>query len=179
MDAKKTWKIDAAHSSVGFTVRHMVVAKVRGRFNSFEGTLTQTGEDLDGAVVQVKIDAASIDTQIQARDDHLRSADFFDVASHPSLDFQGKGLEAVKGDRYRMKGDLTLHGVTKEVELDVELLGRIGEDRLAFSASTSIKRSEFGLTWNQALETGGVVVGDKIEIEIEVQFVKEKKEEAA
>ncbi len=175
----QTWKIDVAHSSVGFTVRHMVVAKVHGRFKTFEGSLTQTGPELADSLVEVKIDASSIDTQVEARDNHLRSEDFFDVASFPTLEFRSKRMENVRGDRYRMIGDLTMHGVTKEVEIDAELLGRIGDDRIAFSGSTKVERSDFGLNWNKALETGGLMVSDKVEINLEVQLLKVAKEEEA
>lgn len=181
--AKKTWKIDPTHTNIGFTVRHMVVAKVNGRFTKFDGSLVQSGDDYEGAAVDVTIDASSIDTQVPSRDDHLRSGDFFDVAQFPSLTFRGKRMEKAGKDRYRLVGDLTIRGTTKEVELDSEFLGGFkdpfGVDRLAFSATTRIDRSDFGLTWNQALEAGGVLVSDRIDLNIEVQWVPAQTEEQA
>lgn len=180
----KTWQIDPAHTNIGFTVRHMVVAKVNGRFTKFEGTLTQSGDDFAGSAAAITIDASSIDTQVGARDDHLRSADFFDAAAFPTITFRSKRMEKAGKDRYRLIGDLTIRGTTKEVELDSEFLGGVtdpfGVERLAFSAATRIDRKEFGLTWNQALEAGGVLVSDRVDVQIEVQWVKaEAKENAA
>lgn len=180
----RTWQIDPTHTNIGFTVRHMVVAKVNGRFTKFEGKLTQAGDGFAGATAEVTIDASSIDTQVAGRDDHLRSADFFDVARFPSITFRSKGMEKAGKERYRLIGDLTIHGTTKEVELDSEFLGGVtdpfGVERLAFSASARIDRSDFGLTWNQALEAGGVLVSDRVDLQIEVQWVKaDAKDQAA
>jgi polyisoprenoid-binding protein YceI len=174
---KRTWKIDNAHSQIDFAVRHMVVAKVRGRFNAWAGELDLDEKDLTRSSVKVEIDAASIDTGNGQRDGHLRSPDFFDAEKFPKLSFRSKRIE--KGgpgrDRYRVVGDLTIRDVTREVVLDAEALGigkdPWGNDRAAFSASASIDRREFGLTWNQVLEAGGVLVGEKIEIGIELQAV--------
>jgi len=172
---KRTWKIDGAHSEVHFAVRHMVVAKVRGRFNTWSGELDLDEENLSRSTVAVDIDVASIDTSNGQRDGHLRSADFFDVERFPAMGFRSKRVERAGGDRYRVVGDLSIKGTTREVVLDAELLGFAkdpwGKDRAAFSASASIDRREFGLTWNQVLEAGGVLVGDKIEIGIELQAV--------
>lgn len=172
--ATQTWKIDPAHTSIGFTVRHMVIAKVHGRFKSFDGGVTFDGDRAVSA--DVRIDAASIDTQVEARDGHLRSADFFDVAAWPTLTFRSSRMERVGGDRYRVVGELTIHGVTREVAIDAEFLGRMvdpfGTERIAFSGTTHIDRKDFGLTWNKAVETGGVLVGDRIDIQLEVQAVK-------
>jgi polyisoprenoid-binding protein YceI len=173
--AIETWRIDTTHSSIGFTVRHMVVARVHGRFTRYEGRLFLNG-DLLKAQAEVKIDAASIDTQVEARDNHLRSPDFFDVAAFPRVIFHSRRVEAAGANHYRVVGDLTLKDVTREVVLDAEFLGRVmdpfGTERLAFSARTSIDRKDFGLTWNKALETGGVLVGERIDIELDVQAVK-------
>ncbi|XXF79408.1 YceI family protein [Myxococcaceae bacterium GXIMD 01537] len=172
----QTWQIDTTHSSIDFMVRHMVVAKVRGHFGRYEGRLWLQGEDLTTASVEVKIDAASITTGVDARDNHLRSQDFFDVAAFPKAIFRSKRVEAAGKGRYRVVGDLTLRDKTREVELDTEFLGRVrdpfGAERLAFSAHTQVDRKEFGLTWNQALETGGMLVGERIDIELNVQVVK-------
>ncbi|PTL83605.1 YceI family protein [Vitiosangium sp. GDMCC 1.1324] len=171
----ETWKIDTAHTSIGFTVRHMVVARVHGRFSRYEGRLFVNG-DLTNAQVEVKIDAASIDTQVDARDKHLRSPDFFDVAAFPRVIFRSRRVVAVGQEHYRVVGDLTIKEFTREVVLDAEFLGRLkdesGTERLAFIARTSIDRKDFGLTWNKALETGGVLVGERIDIELDVQAVK-------
>ena len=173
--AIETWRIDTTHSSIGFTVRHMVVAKVHGRFTRYEGRLFLNG-NLTKAQAEVKIEAASIDTQVEARDNHLRSQDFFDVAAFPRVIFRSKRVEEARKDRYRVVGDLTLRDVTREVELEVEFLGRVtdpfGTERLAFNARTSIDRKDFWLTWNKALETGGLLVGEHIDIEVDVQVVK-------
>jgi polyisoprenoid-binding protein YceI len=172
----ETWRLDPTHSSIGFTVRHMVVARVHGRFTRYEGRLFING-DLEKAQAEVKIDAASIDTQVEARDNHLRSPDFFDVGAFPRVIFHSRRVAAVGGERYRVVGDLTLKDITREVVLEAEFLGRVtdpfGTERLAFSARTSIERKDFGLTWNKALETGGVLVGERIDIELDVQAVKQ------
>lgn len=173
--AIETWNIDPTHSSIGFTVRHMVVAKVHGRFTRYEGRLFMNG-DLAKAQAEVKIAAASIDTQVEARDNHLRSPDFFDVGAFPRVIFHSRRVVPVGGERYQVVGDLTLKDTTREVVLEAEFLGRVtdpfGTERLAFSARTSIERKDFGLTWNKALETGGVLVGERIDIELDVQAVK-------
>ncbi len=178
-----TWNIDTSHSGVHFSVRHMVIAKVRGSFDRFRGTLELDEGNSEASKVTVRIEAASIDTREEKRDAHLRSADFFDVEKYPELAFVSTNVEALGGDRYRVTGDLTIHGVTREVVLDAESLGAgkdpWGNDRIAFQAQTSIRRRDFGLTWNQALETGGVLVGDEVEISLDVQAVKAASSKAA
>jgi polyisoprenoid-binding protein YceI len=169
------WKIDASHSAVHFAVRHMVVSKVRGRFSRFEGEIAFDEADPARSTVKVTIDADSIDTNEPKRDGHLKSPDFFDVAKFPTLTFASTKIEKLKGDQYRVHGDLTIHGVTKNVTLDAELLG-IGKDpwgvrRAGFTASGALDRKDFGLHWNQVLETGGVLVGDKVELTLEVEAV--------
>jgi polyisoprenoid-binding protein YceI len=171
-----TWNIDASHSGVNFSIRHLLFAKVRGRFAAWTGTLQLDDEDLCRSAVEVEIDAASIDTGTPDRDKHLRSADFFDVEQFPTLSFKSRRIDKVSDDSYQVHGDLTIHGVTREVTLDSQFGGRAtdpwGGERVAFTATTSINRKDFGLTWNAALETGGVLVGDKVEIELEVEAVK-------
>jgi polyisoprenoid-binding protein YceI len=170
------WKIDASHSSLQFNVRHMVITKVRGSFKTYDGTL-ELDPGTDGALekVAVVIDASSIDTSEPKRDGHLRSSDFLDVAAYPTIEFESRSIER-RGDRYDVRGDLTIHGVTRPVTLDAEFQGQgkdpWGGERAAFSARTRINREDFGLTWNQVLEAGGVLVGTQIDIEIEVQAVK-------
>ncbi len=172
-----TWNIDPSHSSINFSVRHLVIAKVRGRFTKFSGTVS-----LDDSAVEVQIDAASVDTAMTDRDNHLRSPDFLNTATFPYLTFKSKRAEKTSGG-YRVTGDLTIRDVTREVVLDAEALGEMkdhfGNQRVAFAAKTQINRADFGLTWNKALETGGVVVGEKIDIELEVQAIKAKAAVAA
>ncbi|GAO02907.1 YceI family protein [Anaeromyxobacter sp. PSR-1] len=174
--ATTPWTVDVTHSAIHFWVRHMVISKVHGRFAKWTGTLELDPQDLTAAKVDVKIDAASIDTQVADRDAHLRSADFLDVAKYPELTYRSRRIEKA-GDGYRVVGDLTLHGVTREVTLDAEFAG-IGKDpwgneRAGFSAKAALDRKEFGLAWNAALETGGVLVGEKVEITIELEAVKQ------
>lgn len=175
--SKTSWTIDPAHTHVEFAVRHLMIATVKGRFADVQGTvLTDDGEPAKNAV-EVTIGAASIDTRETQRDAHLRSADFFNVDAHPTLTFKSRRVIDSAGDRFRLAGDLTIAGVTREVVLDVTSNGRghdpWGGERSAFEATTKIKRSDFGLTWNQALETGGVLVGDEIKISIDAELVKQ------
>jgi polyisoprenoid-binding protein YceI len=173
LPAAGTWTIDASHSSVEFVVRHLMVAKVRGRFAEFGGTI-HVGDTPEASSVQVEITPASISTGDLQRDGHLTSADFFDVETYPTIEFASTGVRSV-GDRYAVDGELTVHGVTKPVTLDLEYQGSItdpfGNDKAVFSASTELDREEWGLTWNQTLESGGVLVGKKAKIEIEVEAV--------
>jgi polyisoprenoid-binding protein YceI len=171
------WVIDKSHSGIHFSVRHMVIAKVRGQFVRWTGAVTAEDGDFTRAGVQIKIDATSIDTGVVDRDTHLKSPDFLDVAKHPEITFQGKRVESRSGPWLDLVGDLTIRGVTREVVLDVEQTGRTkdpwGHDRAGFAAKGSIDRGDFGLTWNQVLDTGGLVVGDRIDIEIEVEAVRQ------
>jgi polyisoprenoid-binding protein YceI len=171
-----TWTLDPSHSQVEFGVRHMMISTVKGSFNELSGTIAYDGENLADAALEVEIDAASIDTRNADRDGHLRSGDFFDVETHPKLVFRSTGIEGTP-ESFKVKGDLTIRGETRPVVLDAELLGG-GEDpwgnqRLAFRAETEINRKEFGLSWNQTLEAGGVLVGEKVRITLEVQAVEE------
>ncbi|MCM2333830.1 MAG: YceI family protein [Anaeromyxobacteraceae bacterium] len=173
--ATSSWNLDVTHSAIHFFVRHMVISKVHGRFAKWTGVLQLDEQDLTRSSVDVTIDAASIDTQVADRDAHLRSADFLDVAKHPEIRFTSRRIEKA-GEGYRVVGDLSLHGVVKEVVLSAEFAG-VGKDpwgnmRAGFSAKASLDRREFGLVWNAALETGGVLVGEKVEIAIELEAVK-------
>ena len=177
------WNIDTTHSGINFSVRHMVVSKVRGRFAKFSGSVELDEYDLTRSAVDVTIDAASIDTGTAQRDEHLRSADFFDVAKFPELRFRSNGIEKLSEDRYRVSGELTIRDVTREVKLEVEYGGQNkdpwGNERIGFFAKTAVDRKDFGLGWNQVLETGGVLVGDRIEIELEIEGIKAKSVQAA
>jgi polyisoprenoid-binding protein YceI len=170
-----TFTIDNAHSDIGFSVRHMVFAKVRGHFTKWTANLVLNESDVAKSSVEVSIDAASIDTREPQRDGHLRSGDFLDAEKYPKITYKSRRIEAAGGKKYKVVGDLTIHGVTREVPLDVEETGRgkdpWGNHRIGFSARTSIERSAFGLKWNQALETGGVLVADRVDIELDIEAV--------
>ena len=178
-----TWNIDAAHTGIHFAVRHMVVSKVRGRFGKYTGTIRLDEGDITRGAVEVAIEASSIDTGVADRDAHLRSADFFDVEKFPELRFRSTRLERVDDTHFRVLGNLSIRDVTREVALDVEYGGQgkdpWGNERLGFVAKTSIDRKDFGLTWNQALETGGILVGDRIDIDLDVQAVRVAAQSAA
>ena len=174
--ATEKWDIDPVHSSVGFTVRHMVVAKVHGQFTKWGGSLQLDPEDLTASKIDITIDAASIDTRDEKRDGHLKSADFLDVEKQPNITFKSKLIEKKTAEAYRVMGDLSIRGVTRDVVLDVEFGGRAkdpwGGERMGFTAKTKIDRKDFGAKWNAALEAGGFVVGDMVDITIEVEAVK-------
>lgn len=178
-----TWTIDATHSGINFSIRHMVVSKVRGRFGKYSGTLQLDDEDLTRSTVEASIDAASIDTGTAQRDDHLRSADFFDAEKFPELKFKSSSIVKLDDANYRVTGDLTIRDVTRPVSLEVEYGGRTkdpwGNERVGFVAKTSLIRKDFGLGWNQVLEAGGVVVGDRVDVELELEAVKAAAEKAA
>jgi polyisoprenoid-binding protein YceI len=177
-----TWVIDTAHSSVGFTARYMMMSKVRGQFDSFEGTL-HVEDPIERSWVEVTIDAASFDSGNEKRDGHVLSADFLDVEHYPHVTFRSTGWERVGETNLRVTGDLTIRDVTKPVVLDAEYHGLArdpwGNDRIAFTATTQIDRDEFDVRWNQALETGGVLVGPKVGIEIDAQLIPKAEEQTA
>jgi polyisoprenoid-binding protein YceI len=171
-----TWQIDPTHTSVGFAVKHLVIATVKGQFGSVSGAVKVDERNPRNVQLEVEIDASSIDTRTEQRDAHLRSPDFLDVETFPKIRFVGKRVEGdLEGD-FRLVGDLTIRGVTRETVLEVTNEGRArdpwGGERSVFSAKTKINRAEFGLTWNQALETGGVLVGEDVKISIDVELVK-------
>ena len=174
--ATENWQVDLAHSSIGFSVRHMVISKVRGRFTRWSAKLTLDPKGLDRTTVEVDIEAASIETGVSDRDNHLRSADFLDAEHSPKLTYRSRRVEMLSPERLRVVGDLAIRGVTREVVLEVEYGGRgkdpWGNERAGFTATTSLNRKDFGLTWNQALETGGVLVADRVDIEIELQAIR-------
>ncbi|MFC7547253.1 YceI family protein [Plantactinospora sp. GCM10030261] len=174
--APGTYTLDPAHARVGFVARHMMVSKVRGQFAEVTATIT-VAEDPTDSAVRATIQAATIGTGQADRDTHLRSGDFLDVEKYPTLEFRSTRVTSVRGNEFTLAGDLTIRGVTHPVELDVEFegVGRspFGQDIFGFSASTEIDREDFGLTWNVALETGGVLVGRKVKIEIEGEAIRE------
>jgi len=172
-----SWDIDPAHSEIGFKVRHMMVSNVRGSFHDVTGVLEFDEADVTRSSVDVTIVAGSIDTGVEKRDKHLRSPDFFDVEKYPSLSFRSKKVQVVADGVFKVTGDLTIHGVTREVVLDVEGLDHQAKDPwgntiMGATATTKINRKDYGLTWNKALETGGVLVGDEISITLEIELKK-------
>jgi polyisoprenoid-binding protein YceI len=167
------WEIDASHSELTFRVRHLV-SRVRGRFNQFGGTIVADPANLAGGTVNVTVQTASIDTNNERRDTHLRSADFFDAATHPTITFRSTRVE-VDGRALKVHGNLTMRGVTKAVVLEGQMLevgGVAGKRRIGFEASTTVNRMDYGVTWNRAAEGGGVVLGDDVEISIAVEAVE-------
>ncbi|MFD9738179.1 YceI family protein [Umezawaea sp. NPDC059074] len=168
-----TWAIDAAHSTVAFSVRHLMVSKVRGTFRTFEGTLT-TAENPADSSVTATIDLASIDTNQPDRDNHIRSADFFEVEKYPTMTYRSTGLRA-DGDDFILDGELDLHGVVKSVPLKLQLNGfgpdAYGGTRVGFEATTEISRNDFGVDIHMPLDGGGVVIGDKITISLDIEAV--------
>jgi polyisoprenoid-binding protein YceI len=168
------WKLDQAHTNLGFVARYLMVTKVRGRFRDFEGTI-HIGKAPEESRVEVTMDAASIDTDNETRDEHLRSPDFLDVQRFPKLTFKSTSIEVTGDTSLRVEGDLTIRDVTRPVVLDAEFEGTTkgirGDSRVAFSASTEIDREDWGIMWNMALETGGVLVGKRVRIELEVQAI--------
>jgi polyisoprenoid-binding protein YceI len=172
-----TWKIDAAHSEADFTVKHMGISNVHGRFSGVNGTLTLDEKDLSKSSVNATIDTTTVDTGTPQRDTHLKSADFFDVTKYPTMTFVSKKLTE-EGGQKKLTGDLTLHGVTKSVTLDLEgpskeQAGMRGEVRRAFSATTMIHRPDFGLTWNGSLKSGDAVVSDDVKVELDIEVIKQ------
>ena len=176
------WEIDPVHSEIAFSVRHMMVATVRGRFNQFQGIIEFDPAHPESGRVEVTIDAASIDTRNEQRDNHLRSPDFLNVEQYPTITFVSKRIEPLGDNRFRVVGDLTLRGVTKEVALEAEFLG-VGKDpwgaeRAGFTARTKLNRHDFGASWNVALEAGGFLVGDTLEVTLDIEAVR-KPEQAS
>ncbi len=174
--ASGTWAIDPSHTTIGFTVRHAMIAKVRGTFGEFAGAFTIDGSNLAASSAEVTIQAASIDTKSADRDAHLTSPEFLDAATFPTLTFTSTGVKA-SGNDVVVTGDLTIHGVTRSVDVNYEFIGLSqdpwGNQRIGFEGTTKISRKDFDLTWNAALETGGVLVGDEITLLLDVEAVKQ------
>jgi polyisoprenoid-binding protein YceI len=173
------WKIDPAHSAAHFSVRHLMISNVRGEFTNISGKAILDPADSAKSSVEVEIDAASLNTREPQRDEHLRSADFFDVAKHPKLAFRSKRVEKLGDEYYKVNGDLTIHGVTKEVAFDIEgptpsIKDPWGNVRVGITGKTKINRKDFGLVWNALTETGGVMVGDEVKIDIEAELIQQQ-----
>ena len=175
-----TYTIDPTHSRIGFVARHAMVTKVRGSFNDFEGTGYLDAADPTASNLHLVIQAASIDTRNPDRDAHLRSNDFFDMETHPTIEFTSTAVEAAGQDRYRVTGDLTIKGVTKPVTVELDYTGTAtdpyGNQRLGLEGTTTINRKDWGVTWNAALETGGVLVSDKVTLEFDVSAIRNNEE---
>ncbi len=172
-----TWNLDLAHSVAEFKVKHMMISNVKGQFAKITGTLIVDESNLTDSRVEASIETASIETRDAQRDAHLKSADFFDVEKFPTLSFQSTGIRAIRNGELAVEGDLTIHGVTRKVTFSVEgptppAKDPWGNTRVAISATTKINRKDFGLTWNAALETGGILVGEEVTLTLDAQFVK-------
>lgn len=175
--AGDTWKVDPAHSMIGFTTKHLV-SKVQGRFDSYNASVLLDGKNLQSAVATADIDAASINTQNEARDKHLKSPDFFDVEKFPRITFKTTSVKPKTADSGVLVGDLTMHGVTRPVELQYTLLGFVtdpwGGERVGFEATGKINRKDFGISWNKTLDSGGVLISEDVTLDITIEAVKEK-----
>jgi polyisoprenoid-binding protein YceI len=174
----QTWDFDKAHSTIGFSVRHMVISKTTGEFGDYSGSVTFDGKDMSGGSVEVTIQIASIDTENKDRDDHLRSGDFFEVEKYPTMTFTSSKITPGEGNTFTMVGDLTIKGVTKEVTLEGEFYGAIddpwGNTRAGFSAETTINRQDFNVAFDNKLQDGSLIVGNDVEIKLEIELVKAK-----
>ncbi len=174
---RTTWKIDPAHTLVEFSAKHMMITTVKGRFRGVEGTIELDESDFTKSSVVATADTSTLDTGVEYRDNHLRSADFIEAEKFPRITFKSTRVERAGDDKYRLIGDLTIRDVTKQLTFDVTYEGRglgvDGKEHIAFEAKTAINRKDWGLNWNVALETGGVLVGDTIRLEVDVQAVKE------
>ncbi|MED4600808.1 YceI family protein [Paenibacillus validus] len=175
--AKSKWNVDPTHSSIDFTIKHMMIAKVKGAFHSFEAQIEADPEDLTSADIQLQVDLSSIDTRNNDRDNHLRSADFFDIEQHPKLTFQSTQITKTGDGEYDVTGNLTLHGVTRSETFSVTFEGAgkdpWGNEKVGFSGQGKLKRSDYGLTYNAVLETGGVLIGDEVKFTIEIEASKQ------
>jgi polyisoprenoid-binding protein YceI len=175
--ATSTWQIDPAHTAAGFAVKHLMISTVRGQFKGITGTVTWDDQDVSKSSVDVTIDANTVDTSEPMRDKDLKSEKFFDVAKYPTITFKSKKVEAVSAGKVKITGDLTIHGVTKEAVLDVEgptppVKDPWGNTRVAASASTKVNRQDYGVKWNANMDGGGVVVGDDVNITIDLEMTK-------
>lgn len=173
------WKIDPAHSAAHFSVRHLMISNVRGEFTRISGSADLNPSDWSKSKVEVTIDAASLNTREPQRDEHLRSSDFFDVANYPNLAFRSTRVESIDPDHFKLAGDLTIRGVTKEVTFDIEgptpaITDPWGNVRIGVTGTAKINRKDFGLAWNALTETGGLVVGDEVKITIEAELIEQR-----
>jgi polyisoprenoid-binding protein YceI len=174
--AQSTWNIDPAHSAAQFQVRHLMISNVRGEFGKMSGVVSFDGKDYSSIKADAVIDVTSINTREKKRDDHLRSPDFFDAAKYPTITFRSKRVASVKDGSFNLVGDLTMHGVTREVTLAVEatpiIKGMSGERRIGAHATAGLNRQDFGVKWNSTLDGGGVVVGDEVQITLDLELIQ-------
>lgn len=175
--AQTTWISDSMHSEIGFKIKHLMITSVKGRFDTFNAQATTEGDDFNNAQISFTADVASITTGVADRDGHLKGSDFFDAETYPQISFKSTGMQASGDDEYTLTGDLTMHGVTKPVELDAEFGGVVkdpyGQTKAGFTLEGKINRKDFGLTWGALTEAGGVVLADEVKIMCEVQLVKQ------
>lgn len=171
------WKIDPVHSNVEFTVVHMVISEVSGHFKEFNATMTQGKDDFSGSTLDVTIKAASISTDNDTRDNHLRSADFFDVTKYPDLTFKSTSFEKTGENEYRITGDLTIHGITKPVTLDAKYLGQIKDSKgtvyAGFKATGRVNRYDYNLKWNRSLDAGGLLISENVDISLNIKMIRQ------
>ncbi len=177
VQAQTKWSFDKAHSKISFNVEHLVISEVTGQFGNFDGKVSSSSEDFAGSNIEFTIDVGSIDTDNERRDGHLKSDDFFNAEKYPKITFKGKSLEKVEGKMYKLKGDLTIRDVTKEVVLDVKYGGTVtdprGNVKAGFKITGSVNRFDYNLKWNAAMESGGLVVGENVEIVGNIELKKE------
>ncbi|HEY3294842.1 MAG TPA: YceI family protein [bacterium] len=171
------WTVDSSHSEIGFTAKHMLITTVRGRFTRYDATIDFNPKSPETTKVEAHIEAASIDTREPKRDEHLRSADFFDAEQYPQITFRSKNLQRLADDRWKLTGDLTIRGISKEITLDMEgfteeIKDPWGNFRVGGTATASLNRFDYGLKWNAAIETGGLIVGEKIQIKLDLSLVR-------
>jgi polyisoprenoid-binding protein YceI len=175
----EVYEIDPSHSTVGFKIRHLAISSVPGRFGDFSGTIEFDPKNINKSHTEASIAIKSINTDNKKRDDHLKGADFFDEAKHPAISFKTTKVEPVSESTFKATGDLMMHGITKPVTLDVEYTGSAtdpwGNKRVGFAATTSLSRKDFGITWNKALDAGGVVLGDEVKVTLEIEGIEKKK----
>lgn len=174
--AKTKWVVDATHSSIDFSIKHMMIAKVKGTFQTFEADIEADPEDLSTADIEFKVDLSSIDTRNSERDAHLKSADFFDVEKYPTMTFKSTSIQKTSDNEYAVTGDLTLHGTTNQETFTVVYEGGgkdpWGNEKTGYSVEGVIKRTDYGLVWNAALETGGVLVGEDVKVSLDIEAAK-------
>ena len=176
------WNLDQVHSAVEFSVRHLAISKIKGKFNEFEAKMVFDGKSVENGSAEFTIQVASIDTENEKRDNHLKSADFFGAEENPTITFKSKKISAVKDGKFQIIGDMTMRGVTKEVTFDCELHGVVqgpgGNTRAGFSAETTINRHDFGVSWSKTLDAGGLIVGNDVKLTLELEFIEAKAEKA-
>ena len=177
--ATTTWQIDPAHTAAGFSVKHMMIATVRGQFKGVTGTVNWDDQDISNSIVDVTIDANTVDTGEPKRDADLKSANFFDVANYPTITFKSTKIERISAAKMKVAGNLTIHGITKPVVLDVEgpsgaIKDPYGKTRVALNATTTVNRMDYGVKWNAKMDGGGIVVGDDVNINIDLEMIKKE-----